>query len=70
MSASPRTGNTCAPLRLPTPDASENIHLQPYEDEADFYKRIYPLYLALLDKARVFMRETQADPAKTVLFIS
>ncbi|KLT44843.1 Arginase/deacetylase [Cutaneotrichosporon oleaginosum] len=48
----------------------ENIHLQPYEDEADFYKRIYPLYLALLDKARVFMRETQADPAKTVLFIS
>ncbi|BEJ12158.1 hypothetical protein CspHIS471_0206180 [Cutaneotrichosporon sp. HIS471] len=48
----------------------ENIHLQPYEDEADFYKRIYPLYLALLDKARVFMRDTQADPDKTVLFIS
>ncbi|BEI89256.1 uncharacterized protein CcaverHIS019_0206180 [Cutaneotrichosporon cavernicola] len=48
----------------------ENIHLQPYEDEADFYKRIYPLYLALLEKARVFMRDTQADPEKTVLFIS
>ncbi|GMK54605.1 hypothetical protein CspeluHIS016_0111910 [Cutaneotrichosporon spelunceum] len=48
----------------------ENIHLQPYVDEADFYKRIYPLYLALLDKARVFMRETDADPARTVLFIS
>lgn len=55
-------------LRSPA-DRSENIHLQPYADEADFYKRIYPLYLALLDKARVFMRDTNADPARTILFI-
>lgn len=48
----------------------ENIHLQPYADEADFYERIYPLYLALLDKARVFMKDTGADPARTIMFIS
>ncbi|WWC72538.1 uncharacterized protein I206_106500 [Kwoniella pini CBS 10737] len=48
----------------------ENIHLQPYEDEADFYARIYPLYLALLNKARVYMEETQAEPSRTIVFIS
>lgn len=48
----------------------ENIHLQPYANEEDFYTRIYPLYLALLDKARVFMKDTSADPARTMLFIS
>jgi histone deacetylase HOS3 len=47
----------------------ENIHLQPYEDEDDFYARIYPKYLALLDKALVFMKETEADPERTVVFI-
>lgn len=48
----------------------QNIHLQPYSSEEDFYERIYPLYLALLEKALVFMRETEADPERTVLFIS
>lgn len=48
----------------------ENIHLQPYSDEADFYAQIYPKYLALLDKARFFMRETKAEPSKTVVLIS
>ena len=48
---------------------SENIHLQPYTSEADFYDRIYPKYLTLLDKARVFMRETGAEPERTVVLI-
>lgn len=48
----------------------QNIHLQPYSSEEDFYERIYPLYLALLEKALEFMRETEADPERTVLFIS
>ncbi|WVR08580.1 hypothetical protein IAU60_005635 [Kwoniella sp. DSM 27419] len=48
----------------------ENIHLQPYESEEDFYLRIYPLYLALLDKAKVFMRETAAEPSRTIVLIS
>ncbi|OXB39537.1 histone deacetylase HOS3 [Cryptococcus neoformans] len=48
----------------------ENIHLKPYSSEADFYERIYPLYLALLDKARVFMEQTEADPGRTIVFIS
>lgn len=49
---------------------SENIHLKPYSSEADFYDRIYPLYLALLDKAKVFMEQTEADPERTIVFIS
>ncbi|WWC92245.1 uncharacterized protein L201_007199 [Kwoniella dendrophila CBS 6074] len=48
----------------------ENIHLQPYENEADFYERIYPLYLALLNKAKIYMEETQAESSKTIVFIS
>lgn len=48
----------------------QNIHLQPYASEEDFYERIYPLYLALLEKALVFMKETDADPERTMLFIS
>lgn len=50
-------------------DESENIHLQPYASEEDFYERIYPKYLALLEKSLVFMKETDADPERTVLFI-
>lgn len=49
---------------------SENIHLQPYTSEADFYDRIYPKYLALLDKAKVFMDETGAEAGKTIVLIS
>ncbi|OCF78604.1 histone deacetylase HOS3 [Kwoniella mangroviensis CBS 8886] len=48
----------------------ENIHLQPYENEADFYARIYPLYIALLNKAKVYMEETRAEPSRTMVFIS
>jgi histone deacetylase HOS3 len=48
---------------------SENIHLQPYSSEEDFYNRIYPKYLALLDKAKVYMDETDADPKRTMVFI-
>lgn len=49
--------------------ASENIHLQPYSSEDDFYERIYPKYTNLLDKAKVFMEETQADPERTIVLI-
>ncbi|WRT70654.1 uncharacterized protein IL334_007652 [Kwoniella shivajii] len=48
----------------------ENIHLQPYKDEADFYARIYPLYIALLNKAKIYMEETAAEPSRTMVFIS
>ncbi|ORX41060.1 histone deacetylase domain-domain-containing protein [Kockovaella imperatae] len=48
----------------------ENIHLQPYTTEADFYERIYPKYLALLDKAKTFMQETGADSERTLILIS
>lgn len=48
---------------------SENIHLQPYSSEDDFYARIYPKYLALLDKAKLYMDETEADPDRTIVLI-
>ena len=48
---------------------SENIHLQPYTTEQDFYDRIYPKYLTLLDKAKAFMDETEAVPEKTIVLI-
>jgi histone deacetylase HOS3 len=48
---------------------SENIHLQPYTTEQDFYERIYPKYLTLLDKAKAFMEETGAIPEKTIVLI-
>jgi len=49
---------------------SENIHLQPYTSEADFYERIYPKYIALLNKAKVYMEETVAEPERTMVFVS
>lgn len=48
---------------------SENIHLQPYSSETDFYERIYPKYLALLDKAKVYLDETDADPERTIILV-
>jgi histone deacetylase HOS3 len=48
---------------------SENIHLQPYTTEQDFYDRIYPKYLTLLGKAKAFMEETGATPEKTIVLI-
>ncbi|RXK40609.1 histone deacetylase HOS3 [Tremella mesenterica] len=48
----------------------ENIHLQPYTSEEDFYERIYPQYLALLDKAKHYLQDTQAEPSRTLVFIS
>lgn len=56
-------------LKTVTADVSENIHLQPYASEEDFYERIYPKYLTLLERALVFMKETEADPERTILFI-
>ncbi len=54
---------------LPDPPASEwlirhseNIHLQPYSSRKQIYERIYPKYLALMDKAKVYLDETEADP--------
>ena len=47
----------------------ENIHLQPYSSEEDFYQRIYPKYIALLEKARIFLEETGAEPDRTVVLI-
>ena len=47
----------------------ENIHLQPYTSEEDFYERIYPKYSALLEKATAFMLDTQADAERTVVLI-
>jgi hypothetical protein len=54
----------------PDPSCSENIHLQPYASEADFYERIYPKYLALLEKAKQFMEDTGAEPGRTIVLIS
>ncbi|KAJ9123182.1 hypothetical protein QFC22_001375 [Naganishia vaughanmartiniae] len=48
----------------------ENIHLQLYESEEDFYQRLYPKYITLLDKAKHFLQETGADPSRTTVFIS
>jgi hypothetical protein len=64
-------GSTCKSATKLHSDltVSENIHLQPYTSEQDFYDRIYPKYLALLDKARDFMVETDADPKKTIVLI-
>lgn len=56
-----------APQELIHP--SENIHLQPYSSETDFYERIYPKYLALLDKAKVYLDETEADPERTIILV-
>jgi histone deacetylase HOS3 len=56
-------------VRVWLTQASENIHLQPYTSEADFYERIYPKYSALLDKAKGFMQETGADAERTVVLI-
>ncbi len=61
--------NVRYPLHAYHSRSSENIHLQPYTSEADFYDRIYPKYIALLDKARVFMNETGADPEQTIVLI-
>ncbi|KAJ9107573.1 hypothetical protein QFC21_001032 [Naganishia friedmannii] len=47
----------------------ENIHLQPYESEDDFYQRLYPKYITVLDKAKHFLEETGADPSHTTVFI-
>lgn len=47
----------------------ENIHLQPYKSEEDFYARLYPRYLAVLEKARQFLEETRADPERTTVYI-
>lgn len=59
-------------MHVPFPhanDSSENIHLQPYSSEEDFYERIYPKYLALLDKAKSFMDETGAEADRTMILI-
>jgi len=62
-------GSTCTFENTMSLTRSENIHLQPYTTEEDFYERIYPKYLALLDKARAFMIETNAIPEKTIVLI-
>jgi hypothetical protein len=50
-------------------ETSENVHLQPYETEQDFYEQNYPKYLALLDRAAAFLKDTKAKPEKTVVFV-
>ena len=48
---------------------SENVHLQPYDSEDDFYARNYPKYLALLERASTFLLESKARPEKTLVFV-
>ena len=50
-------------------DCRENIHLQPYESEEDFYQRLYPRYVAVLEKAKQFLEETDADAERTTVYI-
>lgn len=48
----------------------QNIHLQTYEDEADFFSRLYPSYLdGLLGGARQFLQATGAAPEDTMVYI-
>lgn len=52
------------------PSASrENIHLGSYASEEDFYERLYPRYLAVFEKAKHFIMETEADPERTTVYI-
>ncbi len=60
----------CDPELMIPPDLSrENIHLQPYDSEDDFYDRLYPRYQQLLKAAEQYVKETDADPRRTVVFI-
>lgn len=48
-----------------------NIHLQPWDDEIDFFERLYPRYRSgLLDAAERFCSETASAPDKTLVIIS
>ncbi len=48
----------------------ENIHLEPYADEQDFYERLYEGYVrGLLGKAKKFLEETEASGERTVILI-
>ncbi|KAF8328210.1 histone deacetylase domain-containing protein [Cantharellus anzutake] len=49
----------------------ENVHLESYTDEADFFLRLYPSYLnTLLGGAREFLEATQATSEDTMVYIS
>ena len=48
---------------------SDNIHLEPYDSDDDFYARIYPKYMALLASAERFVRETEGTPDRTTVII-
>jgi histone deacetylase HOS3 len=48
---------------------SDNIHLEPYDSEDDFYIRIYPKYMALLASAERFVIETEASPDRTTVIV-
>ena len=39
----------------------ENIHLEPYTSEDDFWTRLYPKYTKLLSKAEAFVQGTNAN---------
>ena len=46
----------------------ENIHLQPYQSEEDFWTNLYPnSYAKLFDRAKAFIAGT--DPEKVLTFI-
>ncbi|THH11713.1 hypothetical protein EW145_g471 [Phellinidium pouzarii] len=47
----------------------ENIHLQPYQSESDFWQNLYPTHYAqLLKKARAFVSDTDDDDV--LVFVS
>ncbi|KAI0632257.1 Arginase/deacetylase [Trametes polyzona] len=49
----------------------ENIHLQPYTSETEFWEKLYPeRYLRLLDRAREFIESTGGVRDDTLVFIS
>ncbi|KDQ15129.1 hypothetical protein BOTBODRAFT_109192 [Botryobasidium botryosum FD-172 SS1] len=49
----------------------ENVHIEPYESEEDFYARFYDKYKArLLGKAKAFLDAVKATPKGTIVLVS
>ena len=47
----------------------ENIHLERYNSEAQFWEVLYPRYLTLLYRARNFLDETGGPGDDVIIFV-
>lgn len=47
----------------------ENIHLERYSSEAQFWEVLYPRYLTLLYRARNFLDETGGPGDDVIIFV-